>query len=300
MPLSLPKKSDDRPRRRVAPAKTELREVPSRTYSFDPAAARQAWRQVARTRGANAMRLDGRDPGSRLAPLALGLVAIVAGVLWWTSGDDPAPAASEVATESAAAVVPSGPTEPDAANDDRLAIMGGLGDPAEDPLPPPMPQDDELEALPLDAPTAALAKALPPDTPRENVKVLRKLPQSRQDRSPVGGVGKQGLHIDRITMGTKYSRGTCSGPVGKFSIEDDRRAHVCFRAVHRRVEQRVIVHWERNGKLMRRTFVKIGDHHGYRTRAGLPLRKHYAGQWTVRIESTDGIELARQSFEVGA
>src|SRR5690606_37802594 len=69
MPLSLPSPRRDRPRRRVEPTPPPIREAPLRTYSFDPDAARQAWRQVARTRGAYAMRLDGRDPGSKLAPV---------------------------------------------------------------------------------------------------------------------------------------------------------------------------------------------------------------------------------------
>ena len=114
----------------------------------------------------------------------------------------------------------------------------------------------------------------------------------------MGGIGEQGLHIDRITMGTAYDDGACSGPVGKFSIRDDGMTNVCFRAVHPRTTQRVIVRWEREGKLRRRTFVTIGDSHGYRTRAALNLHRKYQGQWTVRIMSVDGVELASQSFEV--
>lgn len=304
MPLPLPKSRPERPRRLVVPSEPKLRPPPVSTYSFDPNAARQAWRQVARTRGANAMRLDGRESGSRLAPLALGLVAIIGAAMWWMGGDEP-DAAQSLAAEVASSDVqgdqdgsePRAPSVDDPGNDgaDRFAFMGGLAAPPEQPLPPPMPEGFDQPEPPL---SAAAARALPADTLRQNAEVLHKLPHSPHDRPPIGGIGAEGLHIDRITMGTSYSDGACSGPVGKFSIRKDGATNVCFRAVHRRVKQTVIVLWERNGKLMRRTFVTIGDGHGYRTRAALNLRRKYAGQWTVRVMSSDGIELASQRFDV--
>lgn len=278
------------------PITPQVRTPPERTYSFDPNAARAAWRQVARTRGANGMRLDGRDQGNLLAPLALGVVMVVFAVLWWGGDDDEAPAETEAAT-----VVSASETA-----DDHAVRPWHDGDDAAPSLQPP-PRDAEPpsfedyddgtgdEPLP---PAPPASHTLPEGTPEDNAKALRKLPHSPHDRGPVGGVGKLGLHIDRITMGTTYDDGACSGPVGKFSIGADHTTNVCFRAVHPRERQTVIVRWEQGGKLRRRTFVKIGDSHGYRTRAALNLRRSYAGQWTVRIMSTDGIELASQSFEV--
>lgn len=278
----------------------ELRKPPVRTYAFDPDAARQAWRQVARTRGAHGMRLDGGDSGNRLGPIALGLVAMVAAGLWWASRDDEPPPQAEPTPVMAAAMPDEGtPTRPWRDGDDEAASV--LQPTPQDAVAAPPAftdyEDEDANDEPL-PPAPPASHTLPADTPEDNAKALRKLPQSPHDRGPVGGIGPEGLHIDRITMGTTYEDGTCSGPVGKFSIRDDGATNVCFRAVHPRTTQRVVVHWEHEGTLARRTFVTIGDSHGYRTRAALNLRRSYRGQWTVRVLSTDGIELASQSFEV--
>jgi hypothetical protein len=294
MPLTLPKPRNDRPRRRIEPLAPPLREPPLRTYSFDPNAARQAWRQVARTRGAYAMRLDGREPGSgRLAMVALGLVAAAAVLLWWSSSDDEASSAdragtAQVAVAEASPSAGAGPLRP-----------GLLPEPEE--VEPPMPAgassfgdlSEEIEP-----PQPRVARVAPDGTPEAHIKALRKLPHASTDRAPLGGIGPQGMHIDRIAMGTGIQQGACAGPAGKFSVRDDDHAHVCFRVVHPRIQQRVIVRWERAGKLVRRTVVPIADSHAYRTRATLPLRRTFRGDWTVRIVSLDGVELAAHSFQV--
>lgn len=295
MPLPLPKSRPDRPRRRVVPITPQVKPPPVRTYSFDPNAARQAWRQVARTRGAHGMRLDGRDSGNLLAPLALGILAIVAGALWWLGGDEePPPAESQAAVVAQAEAEDATPTRPWRDGDDDSGL-GTTPDGTESPRYEDYDDGTGDEPLP---PAPPASHTMPEGTPEDNAKALRKLPHSPHDRGPVGGIGKLGLHIDRITMGTDYDGGACSGPVGKFSIRDDKRTNVCFRAVHPRTRQTVIVLWEHEGKVRRRTFVSIGDSHGYRTRAALNLRRSYAGQWKVRIMSPDGIELATQEFEV--
>lgn len=299
MPLSLPKSRPSRPRQRVEPSNAPPRELPVRTYAFDPNVARQAWRQVARTRGANAMRLDGRDSGSRLAPLALGLAALIALVLWWTGGEDPAPVGPGSASLAAATVeaTPSDEAVGDVEQFDRelsptpetMMRPGPAGAPTfSEPVtdvapPPPQPQ---------------ITRQPPPGTPQHNARALEKLPHATSDRAPLGGIGPGGLHVDRITMGTGYKGGGCTGPVGKFSVRTEKAAHVCFRAVHPRKVQRVIVLWEHEGKLVRRTFVRIGDSHGYRTRAGLSLRRRAKGNWKARIMSTDGVELASHAFQI--
>lgn len=295
MPLSLPSPRRDRPRRRVEPTPPPIREAPLRTYSFDPDAARQAWRQVARTRGAYAMRLDGRDPGSRLAPVALGLVAAAVLLLWWTSSDEPE-AVSAPAAVAVASVDDREQPEPRSAP--RLAAEPD--DMVQPPLPAGAPSfadtaEDEDEPLP---PEPKVQRSAPPGTPEDHVKALRKIPHASSDRAPLGGIGPQGMHVDRIAMGTGYDDGVCTGPAGKFSAEDEDFANVCFRVVHPRVRQRVIVRWERDGMLVRRTFVAIEPSHAYRTRAVLPLRRSFRGDWTVRIVSLDGVELAAQTFEV--
>lgn len=292
MTLSLPKPPRDRPRRSVEPLAPPLREAPLRTYSFDPNAARQAWRQVARTRGAYAMRLDGRDPGGKLAPVALGLVVVAALLLWWSSGDEAEPVEAPAVT--VATEVPSPADQPFGALD--LA-------PEPEPVEPPLPAGasrfgEAVEDEPPPPRPPPLDRGVPPGTSEQHAKALRKLPHASDDRPPLGGIGPKGMHVDRIAMGTGYDDGACTGPAGKFSVRDDDFANVCFRVVHLRTRQKVIVRWERNGELVRRTFVTIDDSHAYRTRAVLPLRRSYRGEWTARIMSVDGVELASQSFQV--
>jgi hypothetical protein len=271
-----------------------LREPPQRTYSFDPNAARQAWRQVARTRGAYAMNLGGREPGTgRLAMVALGLVAAAALLLWWSTEDDARPsehaavgvAAVEASPDPASAPVrPSLLPEPADVEPPMPAGASSFADASEEEIEPPQPRAERIA---------------PPGTLEGNAKALRKIPHASTDRAPLGGIGPRGMHVDRIGMGTRIQDGACMGPTGKFSVHDDHHAHVCFRVVHPRIHgQRVIVRWERNGMLVRRTVVPIADSHAYRTRATLPLRRTFRGDWTVRIVSTDGIELAAHSFQV--
>ncbi|MEM9454128.1 MAG: DUF2914 domain-containing protein [Myxococcota bacterium] len=257
------------------------------------------------------MRLDGRESGGRLAPLALGLVAMIALVLWWTADDEPTP------VESGAALAMVG-DRPAASAMDRA--MDGAGQDPLDPLDPserlgatpkPMVQPTARSG-PAGAPTFAepvedvapppppprIDRKPPPGTPERHALALKKLPHSTYDRAPLGGIGPEGLHVDRITMGTGYDSGACTGPVGKFSLKTEKVANVCFRAVHLRKTQRVIVLWEHEGKVLRRTFVKIGPTHGYRTRAGLSLRRRPKGNWKARVMSADGVELASHAFQI--
>ncbi len=244
------------------------------------------------------MRLDGRDPGGRLAPLALGLATLAAAALWWSSSDqEPQVAASAPASAPAEPSLPAQRTAAPA-----FAPNPSFGELSPTPsaaIPPPAAEAPKAPATSLPVPPSApRARATPAGTSVDNALALRRLPHSNKDRGPVGGVGSAAMHIDRIAMGTTYDGGSCVGPVGKFSIHQDDVAHVCFRVVHHRVEQEVVVRWERNGRLMRRAFVSIGASHGYRTRAGLRLRRTYGGDWTVRIMSPDGVELASHAFQV--
>jgi hypothetical protein len=224
--------------------------------------------------------------------VALGLVAAAAVLLWWMGSDDSESAdpAERAQIAAAHAVEASGETpsrsslqpEPEAVEPPMPAGASSFADASEE-IEPPQPH---------------VQRIAPPGTLQGHAKALRKLPHASTDRAPVGGIGPLGMHVDRIGMGTRYRDGVCTGPTGKFSVEDDDFAHLCFRVVHPRVKQRVIVRWERNGTLVRRTVVPIADSHAYRTRATLPLRHRFRGEWTVRIVSLDGIELAAHSFSV--
>lgn len=127
---------------------------------------------------------------------------------------------------------------------------------------------------------------------------LRKLPKSDRDRPPLSGVGVSGIHLDRLDLGSAYDDGVCQGSNRSYGASAIKTVHVCFRAVHRRQTERVLVKWSKNGRLVRRAWVVIPAAHAYRTRAGLRLRDSHVGSWTVTVESTDGIVLASGNFKV--
>jgi hypothetical protein len=177
--------------------------------------------------------------------------------------------------------------------------------PAEPAQPAVEPEAGE-EALPREAgseeePTepGAGPRTAPPGTPAEIAKVFESLPVSQFDRPPVGKIGQSGIHVDRISMGTEYESSRCAGDPDGFSISKRQRANVCFRVVHDRNQpEQVRVLWQKDGGTVRRTTLSVPEVHAYRTRAFLVLRKEYAGRWTVRIMSMDGIELAAHAFGV--
>lgn len=132
----------------------------------------------------------------------------------------------------------------------------------------------------------------------EAAKAFVQVPRSQNDRPPVAYVGRTGIHVDRIGMGTAYEKGICDGESTSFSVRSTGQAHVCFRVVHKRQVETVTVRWERDGRLVKRTRVKIPADHAYRTRAGLGLRKAFMGHWTVRVVDDAGVELAATEFDV--
>lgn len=161
--------------------------------------------------------------------------------------------------------------------------------------------DGAIEPEP-DPPVAAAGstelREPPPGTPEEIAADFRKLPVSAADRPPVGGVGAGGTHVDRIWMGTTYAHGDCIGKRDGFSVDSGDRPSVCVRVVHPREKEEIAVVWEKKGGAARRSKLTIKPIHAYRTRAYLVLRREYVGEWTVRILSADGVELASHDFEV--
>jgi hypothetical protein len=140
---------------------------------------------------------------------------------------------------------------------------------------------------------------VPPGTPPEVAKAFASLPVTQFDRPPVGKIGKSGIHVDRISVGTEYESSRCRGRSDGFSISKRQRVNVCFRVVHDRSQtEQLRVLWQRDGGTVRRTTLSVPEVHAYRTRAFLVLRKEYAGRWTVRIMSMDGIDLAEHAFSV--
>lgn len=127
---------------------------------------------------------------------------------------------------------------------------------------------------------------------------FRKLPVSPSDRPPVGGVGPNGIHVDYISMGTKYGRDGCEGESKTFSLSGGDRPSVCVRLLHPREKEEVVLLWEKENGATRRGKLIIPNAHAYRTRAYLVLRREYVGQWTVRVQSLDGTDLATYAFTV--
>lgn len=170
--------------------------------------------------------------------------------------------------------------------------------PAPEPSPEPAPEPTPDAASESGSDSASELREPPPGTPAEIAAEFRKLPVSAADRPPVGGVGARGIHVDRIWMGSQYEGGDCTGKSDRFSVSADPRPSVCVRVVHPREKDEVSVVWEKKGGSTRRTQLTIKPTHAYRTRAYLLLRKEYVGEWTVRILSKDGVELAAHAFEV--
>ena len=99
-------------------------------------------------------------------------------------------------------------------------------------------------------------------------------------------------------MGTETQGATCRGRTDHFSVSGGDRAGVCVRVVHSREKEDLQVLWEKHGGSTRRSKMVVLPMHAYRTRGYLVLRSEYIGDWTVRILSSDGVELARHDFTV--
>ena len=200
------------------------------------------------------------------------------------------------------------PKSPDAKS------LGGVTKPSEldpaQPVPPTSP-DVMPETEPAEPKAPAKPDRSPPKvdpdrdpreppegTPEEIAAVFKKLPVSPADRAPVGGVGKTGIHVDDVSMGSNYDRSRCEGGDGAFSVSKDDLANVCLRFVHQREKEEVSVVWQKVDGNARRGKIVVKPLHAYRTRAYLKLRSEYVGDWEVTVFSEDGVELARYPFTV--
>lgn len=305
-----------RPKRPVRLVKPEPNPRPQ-APTFDRDVARQAWRQFARNRGAG--RSLGASPENR-SWLGAVIIGATLGVVLWTVIDrrPPGSVQSEPLAESPSmsAVSPPVVTKPretrrprsssgftaEAAQRSRQFAARPRRVAAEGITRPEVRR--RAVELEQDKPRKPMTLTVTP-TPTQNEKpagvvALEQVPRAKSDRPPLGGVAGSGLHVDRIGVGSAYDRGICDErPEGDaFSVREHGQAHVCFRAVHLRREERVTVRWERDGRLVKRTRVRIPAMHAYRTRAGIGLRKAFIGHWDVRVMSEDGVELAHDAFDV--
>jgi hypothetical protein len=253
------------------------------------------------------------------------IVVGVAGALvaWLTSETSAPPARSSVSEPNAGVIEPAAADRPEAADVSAtartpLSALNLWATPEETeskeppdeterkPVSEPEPRPNPRLAPRTQAPRASDGwsgpkdpRAAPPGTSEANAEALRRLPVARADQAPVGGIGVLGIHVDRIAVGSIYDSGRCTGHETGFSASRNDRVSACFRVVHPRTTQQVNVLWARNGETVRRTKMTIPSAHAYRTRAFIVLRDGDAGRWTVRVLSSDDVELARARFDVG-
>ena len=233
--------------------------------------------------------------------IGIGVLAVGAAIAFAMGGDEPTkpgpkPAATASAESPRAAdptpndPIPTPtdpkPTEPTPAGDESTAgepPESGTSTGGSDPNGPPLG----------DQPRVA-----PPGTSPEAAAAFLRLPVSPSDRPPVGGVGAKGIHIDHIAMGSQVVGGTCKGRSDGFSVSRREVASVCVRVVHQRTKEELQLLWQKHGGSTRRSKIVVQPKHAYRTRGHLKLREEYIGDWTVRILSSDDVELARHDFTV--
>jgi hypothetical protein len=224
-----------------------------------------------------------KKPKPRL-PLFVG-GAVAAGLaFWFARTPEPKP-------ETSTAAVPAEVVTPDVGSNAEPEVEAadaapdaGASAPVHEPPPKPDPNRDPREP--------------PAGTPPEIAAVFKKLPVSPADRAPVGGVGRSGVHVDDVAVGSGYERSRCTGGDGPFSVAEVDRANVCLRVVHQRQKEDLSVVWQKRGGHARRGKIVVKPMHAYRTRAYLKLRSEYVGDWEVKIFSDDGVELARYPFTV--
>jgi len=231
--------------------------------------------------------------GKKRLPLIVGGTVAAGLALWLGREPEPKPAskagaesagtAGDVDAKSLGPATPSVPAAPPEPIPDVGGSERGL---APDRMPPPLPDPSRDPREP------------PAGTSAEVAAVFKKLPVSPADRAPVGEVGKTGIHVDDVSMGSTYERSRCSGGKGSFSVGKGDLVNVCLRVVHQRQKEELSVVWQKVGGNARRGKIVVKPMHAYRTRAYLKLRSEYVGDWEVKVFSEDGAQLARYPFTI--
>jgi hypothetical protein len=261
--------------------------------------------------------------------LSLGWAAafgvLIAGAIWWfqqpKTSETPLRAEEKRVAANDARRTPKDETKPSDRSStptsvDRKAVDAKIEAPPKDEPPPPddppeppkpVPEIAKPEPKPVTPTKPATTptkpngdpRTPPAGTPPEIAAVFVRLPVSPADLPPVGGVGATGVHVDRVEMGASYDKTGCGGVAERFSLAGIERVNVCLRVVHPRQEETLSIVWSKNdNSTARRGKIAIKPMHAYRTRAYLVLRKEYVGDWTVRIMSADGVELASHAFTI--
>jgi hypothetical protein len=190
--------------------------------------------------------------------------------------------------------------------------------PAPEPAPTPEPAPAPAPALaPEPAPTAAPTpepaaeptpsasvvsprdpSLVPPGTPAAHAKAFAKLPINKGDGQPIGGIGPNGIHLDKLEVGRGWHASKCDLLGSTFTAGVDERVNVCMRVVHPRVEEELTISWEREGKLNQRSKVTVKAIPAFLTRGWLPVTADRAGKWKAIIKTADGTVLGEIAFEI--
>lgn len=236
--------------------------------------------------------------GMRPAVLGLVVVASACGAAGApaTRDDGAQPVAAQPASEAVTSGVP--PVDPTSAPPANTPAVGETGTRGPPVPPPPGASPATIAPLLRERIGPADARVAPPGTLESHVEFFQRIPVTVNDRGPVGGVANTGLHADRLSLGTRFLNSRCRDALPAYSVARGQDVSFCFRAVHRRIDEQVRVHWLREGRLVRRSQLPIPAIHAYRTRARLALRREYVGRWEVVALAADDTEIARAAFEV--
>lgn len=220
--------------------------------------------------------------------------------------DDPSPdpASDPAAMPSGAETGEGGEgaASDDAANGDAVGATAdgsseaaetdtGAGTPAAEaaaPAAPSAPKSDDIRD----------ASHVPTGTPGEHASAFRALPVAKGDGAPIGGIGPGGIHLDDLVVGTDWEDSRCQTPQASFSVATDERVSLCLRIVHQPRDEPLTISWEREGKSPKRANLNVKGIHAYRTRAWLPVKNYYKGNWKVRVLASDETVLGEGSFEI--
>lgn len=238
----------------------------------------------------------------------MGAIVIVGVAAWaWAPGREPepeGPAAVEIAATGLQNERTS-PREPEPTAGEAVAELGSAfaNPPAAADIAAASPEAPALVEGPPLRPRLVQPldrRDVPSGTERAKAEAFRALPKARGDGAPLGGIGAEALHVDQLAIGSRLRAGACEGEASHFREGQHDEVHACIRVVHRRIAQQILVRWERDGRLVRRQWLPVPSTHAYRTRASLPVKRRFAGAWTVRVLSLDGAELAVKHFRVDA
>jgi hypothetical protein len=110
------------------------------------------------------------------------------------------------------------------------------------------------------------------------------------------------VSVESILIGPTYAHYTCPEPTNHLSLQAHRRVNICLQIAPMLgpAGETVTVVWERNGAFYGTTELTIPVRHiPLRTRAHMAIDQRRAGDWSVRVLSRKGKELARSTFQVG-